>query len=61
MSLKFSTKAIYNIIHCFLFTDEEKEMPTIVGIEYPQLPIVTEGKFIIVIVCCEVLQKWKKN
>ncbi len=32
-------------------------MPTIVGIEYPQLPIVTEGKFIIVIVCCEVLQK----
>ena len=32
-------------------------MPTIVEIEYPQLPIVAEGKFIIVIVCCEVLQK----
>ncbi len=50
-------QAIYNITHCFLYTDEEKDMPAIVEIEYPQLPIVAEGKFIIVIVCCEVLQK----
>ncbi len=45
-SLKFSTKAIYYLIYCFLFTDEEKEMPTIVEVEYPQLPIVAEkGKY----------------
>ena len=45
-SLKFSTKAIYYLKYCFLFTDEEKDYPTIVEVEYPQLPIAAEkGKY----------------
>ncbi len=42
----FYKSNLYLVIYCFLFIDEEKEMPTIVGIEYPQLPTAAvKGKY----------------